>query len=376
MVLSQYLHCSILIATGSSNLYMFIDGRIFSLQRQGGISRLYYELLRFLAPEVKCTLYRGLFLDSYDWDQISLSRNIGYKWGLSSRYLGPIKKGVDLAWLEFEWMTSNAPPHDLYISTYYRVPKLAEKSRVIVGDYDCTHERFPELFPGVERIKEIKKQAFNKADLILTISESSKLDVMKFYGISEKKIEVFHLGVNAFFNKPTELVSSCLNAKPYLLYVGSRASYKNFSILQEAFESGLGTEYDLVVVGGGELTDSERVSFGDTVQWHPADDNKLRELYQKATVFVYPSRYEGFGLPPLEALACGTPVVVADHPVSHEVLSEHAEYFSWNDVVGLKSAIKRAARRDKELCKQDYEHAKGYTWEKSASSFFSKINAC
>jgi len=349
---------------------MFIDGKIFGLQRQGGISRLYYEILRFLNPETPCTLYRGFYQDSYDWSAIPVTHNIGTRWQPTSRLLGQVKRVIDPVWLEAEW-AKGRKGDDTYVSTYYRLPRFSANCRIVVGDYDCTHERFPELFPGVDKIMEMKRYAFSRADLILTISRSSKHDLMEFYDIPDQKIEVFYLGVDTFFDRPEPTGISA--EKPYLLYVGSRASYKNFSILQKAFEQELRKYYDLVVVGGGELSAVERKPFGNSVRWSPANDEELRTLYQGAASFIYPSRYEGFGLPPLEALACGCPVVVADHPVAHEILSAHAEYFSWNDAAGLIDAVGRAVQHNDEVRQHAYSHSRGYTWEKSAKTFYSKI---
>lgn len=356
---------------------MFLDGRIFSLQKNGGISRLYYEILRFLQPDDSCVLFRGLAKDGFDWSNISLERNVGVQWQLSSRIASKIGRGVEPIWLEKEWgeyKKRRKSGGATYVSSYYRLPKLVSDCQILVGDYDCAHEQYPELFPGSEKIIEMKRRAFSGANLIATISESSKQDVMRFYNIPEEKIKVFHLGVDRFFDRT--IIDKSLryqNEKPFLLYVGNRGSYKNFSILVEAFKSGLYRDYDLVAVGGGELSTAEKEAVGDWVDWRPADDNELRALYQQAAAFIYPSRYEGFGLPPLEALACGTPVVVADHPVFHEVLSDHAEYFIWEDVYGLIDAVNRAVSHSNNKKEAGYRHARNYTWKASAERFFSFV---
>lgn len=356
---------------------MFIDGRIFGLQRNGGISRLYYEILKFLPAEEYSVLFRGLARDDYTWGNVPLERNVGVRWSPSSRLIAKIGRGLEPFWLEREWRRfrkrcKSGPA--TYVSSYYRLPQHASGCRVLVGDYDCAHEQFPELFQGAQRLFEMKRRAFSRADLIATISESSRQDVMRFYGISGEKIKVFHLGVDQFFDR--SIVDSSLpyrGDKPFLLYVGSRASYKNFTVLMEAFKAGLHKGFDLVVVGGGELSAAEKAAGGDWVTWRAADDNELRALYQQAAAFVYPSRYEGFGLPPLEALACGTPVVVADHPVFREVLSEHAEYFHWEDALGLIDAVARAVDQSEDKRELGYRHARSYTWEASARRFFSFV---
>ncbi len=354
---------------------MFVDGQIFSLQQQGGISRLYYEILRRMSPSEHCVLYRGFYQDVYDWSTLELTRNIGIFCSFDGRIIGRLIRMIDPLWLEMEWKKSTALGEELYVSTYYRLPRYRTGSRIIVGDYDCTHEHFPELFPNARKVMEMKRRAFSDSDLVLTISESSKRDVMRFYGVPDRKIEVFPLGVDTIFDMEGSPRSSkgCSKRKPYLLYVGSRAGYKNFSILQAAFEQGLGKDYDLVVVGGGMLSPAELEPFSGQVRWLYANDSRLRQLYQGAAAFVYPSRYEGFGLPPLEALACGCPVVVSDHPVAHEVLSDRVEYCLWNDTSGFIEAVGRAVAQDKQTRLRGHMHAREYSWEKAADSFISKV---
>ncbi len=356
---------------------MFIDGRIFGLQRNGGISRLYYEVLRCLPPEEHSVLFRGLALDDYVWDDVPLERNVGVRWRPSNRLIAKVGRGMEPFWLEREWSRfrkQTKSEQATYVSSYYRLPKHTSGSKVLVGDYDCAHERFPELFPGAERLFEMKRKAFSRADLIATISESSKQDVMRYYRVPDEKIKVFHLGVDQFFDRSTsDSPLSYRSDKPFLLYVGSRASYKNFSVLMDAFKTGLHKQFDLIVVGGGELSVAEKGSAGDWIIWRAANDVELRALYQQAAAFVYPSRYEGFGLPPLEALACGTPVVVADHPVFREVLSEHAEYFHWEDTLGLIDAVACAVNQSEDKRELGYRHARSYTWEASARQFFSFV---
>ncbi|PCH54309.1 MAG: hypothetical protein COC22_00455 [Flavobacteriaceae bacterium] len=352
---------------------MFIDGKIFSIQKQGGISRLYYELLRFKNPDRSCTLYRGRYQDSYDWSCISNVQNIGLPRKLNGNFINRLERVTDPIWLEYEWLKAKKVD-STYISTYYRLPSFLSRSHIVVGDYDCVHERFPDLFPGVDKVISTKRRAFSRADLIMTISESSKLDIMKFYGIMEDKIRVFPLGVDAFFDRPLDPKSDlCCSDKPFLLYVGSRAHYKNFSMLQKAFESGLKKHYDLIVVGGGDMMDVEKAPFGHSVSWLSANDAELKDLYQRAAALVYPSRYEGFGLPPLEALCCGCPVVVTDNPVARETLGEHTEYFLWNDLPSFLEAVELAVQHSPKRREAAYNHARTYTWKKSADRFYSQI---
>jgi len=353
---------------------MFIDGRIFGMQKHGGISRLYYEILRRPREDMPITLFRGLYLDDYDWSRVRAARNVGAGWPYSFRGNARLKGMFERPWLEYEWAAARTKKEGLYLSTYYRMPALLGDAAFIVGDYDCTYERFPHLFPGSDSLFRLKRKAFARADLVVTISGSSKRDLVEFYGLPADRVEVVHLGVDEYFSRPDADSASSPAGRPYLLFVGSRASYKNFDIVRDAFAAGLLGDYDLVVVGGEPLPAPRQVAGPGTITWERADDARLRELYRGASVFLYPSRYEGFGLPPLEALACGCPVVVADHPVAHEVLGEHAEYFAWDDVDALREAVARAAGHDDAQRDRGYLHARTYSWESAADNFIGKLH--
>lgn len=346
---------------------IFLDGRVFGFQRHGGISRMHYELLRHLHPAFRIELFRGFYQDNYDWQALRLEGNAGSKWDVAFRGSGRLKLLLEKPWLEYRWSKAFNKGISLYHASYYRVPRSQPGVKLLVVDYDSIHERFPEYFRGTARMKEIKRRAFQQADLIVSISESSRQDVIRFYHVPEEKIKVLHLGINEFFDvapgtRPED------SGRPYLLYVGSRVAYKNFEILVRAFETGLFPELDLRVVGGETPLESGRQLGGKcSIYWEAADDLRLRELYWDAQALVYPSRYEGFGLPPLEALASGCPVVAGDTPALREVLGSNAEFFCCDHSVELVAAVDRAMSWSGDKRRAAYLHAKGFSWSRAAS---------
>lgn len=348
-------------------LSVFMDGKAFGMQRYGGVSRMHYELLRHLAGSIPMQVFRGFAVDGYDWEEIHVDRNINRSRMGSFRGAGRLAFWLERPWLEKSWLDAERSGASIYHASYYRVPFRKGKGRLLVSDFDCIHERFPGFSENAEQMMAMKMHAFQQADLIVSISESSKRDLMEFYGSSEEKIRVCHLGVDSFFELPPSGMPR-FTERPYLLYVGSRVPYKNFRIVERIFVEGRLPEYDLVVVGGESRVPERQLPNGGSMRWLRADDVKLRELYWHASALIYPSMHEGFGLPPLEALASGCPVVASDIPVLHEVLGKHAEYFVADDPEELVDAVHHVRLWNPHRRQAAYRHARSYTWKRTAES--------
>ena len=168
-----------------------------------------------------------------------------------------------------------------------------------------------------------------------------------------------------------------ISGAPYLLYVGQRSGYKNFDRLLKAFAADreLQVDYRLVCFGGGALTEEERAAFSHyglqkaRVLQVDGGDDMLASLYKQAEVFIYPSLYEGFGIPPLEAMASGCPVISSDVSSMPEILGDAAEYFQPEDTQLLLAAITRvlnSAEHATNLKESGLRRAKNYTWKKCA----------
>jgi glycosyltransferase involved in cell wall biosynthesis len=216
---------------------------------------------------------------------------------------------------------------------------------------------------------------------IITVSEFSKKEISSYFGINEAKISIVYNGVDEKF-KPKKLE----NQERYILGVSSIAYHKNFISLVEAFLKLKTKDIKLYIVGGLNEKifgkDSKkilnRLKSNDSIKFlGRVDDNKLIELYSNAVCFVYPSLYEGFGIPPLEAQACGCPVVLSDIPVFKEIYRDSAVYFNPLDPDDIANKIEEVLHDDNlrvSLTKRGFENAKKYTWENSAKLFFKVVD--
>jgi glycosyltransferase involved in cell wall biosynthesis len=198
-------------------------------------------------------------------------------------------------------------------------------------------------------------RAARRADHVLAVSERTKRDALSLYGLPETKVTVTPHGVDPAFTPDGDADGG------YLLFVGAVQARKDpLAALQAAHAVGL----PLVVAGPEKepgLAGSLRAGGADVRGFVP--QHELVELYRRASAVVLPSRYEGFGLPVLEAMATGTPVVAADEPALREVAGDAAEYAGRGE---LAAAVRRALARRSELRAAGLERASRFSWERSA----------
>ncbi len=306
------------------------DHQVFSLQDAGGASRYHFELIRNLQGlgEVAIELLIGLNASVMPFGSLQQAQ---------TRVFGrqtALKPGVTRYAMNELFSLAMAPLRgtvDIYHPTLYRALPWVRRRRVVVTHHDCIHERFPNLFRNAASIVKTKRKLFAQADAIICVSESSRRDLLHFYDVAETKTHVVYHG---FSPLPLPVDSRGDSGKPYLLYVGSRAGYKNFALLLEAFSlSGLAGDYALLAVGGGPFTPEEKARIeslkldGSVTVVPRADDATLARAYRDAALFVYPSLYEGFGFPPLEAMSLGCPVLVNQTSSLPEICGDAAFYF-------------------------------------------------
>lgn len=247
--------------------------------------------------------------------------------------------------------------------------------------YDMIYELFPQYFsredPSNRWLIAQKRKCIERAAAVIAISESTAADILALYPhVERSRVHVIPPGVDELFlaaDSPLPARSS----EPYFLYVGNRTLYKNFARLLDAFvRSGLLKKHRLLVVSpaGGELdaTESarlERAGFGRRVEIISGlDDTSLRELYRRSEALVYPSQYEGFGLPVLEAMASGTLAATSRAASLPEAGGSAAFYFDPDDTDSIAdclcrvAALSEDARRD--LILRGRAHASGFRWQR------------
>ncbi len=250
--------------------------------------------------------------------------------------------------------------HLSYYNNFYNFFKIP----YVLTVYDLTHEKTKRLTQNLDK----KKVIFN-AKKIFCISNNTKKDLIKYYNIKSSKIRVTYLGIEQnTFHK--------LRKKKYLLFVGSRSSYKNLHNLLVAFSKSiyLKKNYKLIVFGDRNFTDDEifllnKLKINKKVIFKTGNDQDLKKYYTNASLFVFPSKYEGFGLPLLEAMRFGCSVVCSNIAVFKEVAGNSCFYFNPNNAINIKTTLERALKshslRRKKI-KQGFQQIKKFTWKKTA----------
>lgn len=256
----------------------------------------------------------------------------------------------------------------------------------IVSHHDITYIRYPESFSkkfaGLYR--SIIPLMLKNSKKIITVSEFSKSEISNYFKIPKEKFVVIYNGVDKEKFNFSETKDS--EALVYILAVSSRNFHKNFQGLIESFNNVKNNieNVSLYIVGGSDiksfnnvelslenLKQEKRIHFLGRV-----DDEELVKLYQNASLFVFPSFYEGFGIPPLEAQACGCPVIASDKASMPEVLSDSVLYFDPFSKEQLSEKILfyyNNCELKNQLVKKGLENSKKFNWENSVKVLIENI---
>jgi glycosyltransferase involved in cell wall biosynthesis len=253
------------------------------------------------------------------------------------------------------------------------VKSAAPSARRVVTVYDMIHERYAEMFSTVDRTSAAKLATTQRADHVICISESTRRDLLEAFDLPEHKVSVVHLGFDYF----QESVSVKRNGKPYIFYVGHRGFYKNFKGFLRAYASSvlLRDNFDVVCFGGGPFTGAEVNLFNELklsntqVLQRSGNDVALADGYRNAAVFVYPSLYEGFGIPPLEAMSVNCPVVCSNASSIPEVVGDGGEYFNPLDLDSIRHALEQvltSRERRENLIENGKRRCSQFSWQQCA----------
>lgn len=276
---------------------------------------------------------------------------------------------------------------DVFYSPDFLLPPTLAR-RTLVTVHDLSYVRVPECFPAplLRYLNNSVPRAVNRANVILADAASTQRDVNDVYHVPLEKIKVLYSGVDPRFNPNVSFESQArvrelTHGNPYLLSVSTIQPRKNYSRLIEAFAKIANTQYairnmQLVIAGGrGWMFEEvfqtvERLGLQDRVIFPSFfSDKDLPALYAGATLFVYPSLYEGFGLPVAEAMACGVPIVSSNASSLPEVGGDAVLYFDPRNVDGMAEAMQRALSDESlraQMRAKGFEQAKQFTWEKAA----------
>lgn len=351
------------------------DHQIFSLQTYGGISRYFSELIHGINNNTPHTAHLSLSYTNniYAHDLAvsnrSFLRNRNFPRKMSLLY------NINKLSSSFDLITKS---YDLVHTTYYDpyVLSLLRGRPFVITFLDMIHEKFGSQFTRElaydGTITKQKRLVANRADCIIAISESTKRDIVDLLDIDPNKISVIYLG-NSLVSLPPDFVNA--EAKlPYLLFVGNRSMYKNFTGLLKAIHPLLKQhKIKLLCAGGGTFTKEERefiqsLNAVKFVSQQSFNDKTLPLLYQNALAFIFPTLYEGFGIPILEAFACDCPCIVSDVSSLPEVAGEAALYIDPTMPDSMTHAIEKLISNStlrETLIQKGREQLTKFSWQRT-----------
>ncbi len=346
-----------------------LDEQIFAIQAFGGISRMFAELARqFIeggVSEVQLKPLSAPIVTRHVLDDPVLSgaldvREARNEWTALARYFSRLR---------------THPSADIIHNTFYLPHGLAPTrgaKRIVT-----VHDMIPELLPGTRRrldLLTLKRRYVDSADHVICVSEATRRDLLRVYPEVTAPISVVHHGVDSRFMPGSDPLPDL--PEKYILMVGNRSQYKDGAVLFRAFGQVAREVPDiqLVCIGGGPFSREERSileeqGISSRVRQDVLSDPRMPAAYSNAQAFVFPSRFEGFGLPALEAMACGAPTILADATSLPEVGGDAALYFPVNDADALAETLLRLLDDPglaQDLSTRGLERAGAFTWHATA----------
>lgn len=352
---------------------VFYDNQTFCMQKFGGISRYFYEIIKNASDERECILAKVHCNNVY---ASSLGITIGEPLG-NLHFKGKgrlVKLFLGTQTQQNEACNAKVLIHDTFDiihPTYYDPYFLPYKKgrRLVVTVHDMIHELFPQYFRKDDIAIAWKRATILAADRIIAISQNTKKDLLKLYpSLKAENIDVVYHATS------TQVRKSVTSHSNYVLFTGNRWTYKNFTAFVQAL-SPLLKKYDLRLVCTGsafswqEAGLIEFLGIADRVDCRFASEEELATLYANALLFCFPSIYEGFGIPILEAFAAGTPVVCSNASCFPEVAGDAAVYFDPNDIVDMREKIESVISQgtlQNELVARGRKRLESFSWQKCA----------
>ncbi len=380
----------------AKKLRIYLDAEVLVVPHFSGIGHYTLELLRALdniienRNDIQITL--GVYFRNIDKIKSYGFRNFRFR---KTPFPIRISNGLKIRNLQ--------PYYDLFFGKYIYIfpnytswPLLFSKSVSMI--YDLSFEYHSEYVePRNQKfLSDNVKKTIKNSSRIITISKSSQQEILDFYNLDKKKTAIIYPGVDqsTFFKWPKDEVAKVkarygIHGK-YILFVGNiepRKNLKNLLLAYEKLPEAIRQEYSLLLVGArGWLDDEifeiiERLRIAGNFIQQPlgwVEDKDRAAIYSGASLFVYPSKYEGFGIPPVEAMACGVPVVTSDNSSLPEAAGKSAKYIDANSIDQLKKAIQEVLSinnqsQRQQMIEEGYRQVDKFSWQEQAEKLLNVI---
>lgn len=330
---------------------IIIDGIIERLQANGGCTVYFNHVLHYLQR------------DKYKLHYISYADDKMANGNILLDGENTVADYSDFRFME-RWRDVDVSKYGegvIFHSTHYRLPR--QKVKTVTTVHDFTYELY-RRGPAQWMHSWQKFRAIRNSDLIICVSHNTAKDLMRFCPVTPEKIRVVHNGVSDVYTP-----SSIYDKTNEVVFVGARGWYKNFAMAVEALKCH--PELKLSIVGGGALTPDEMAlldtNIPDRYQWlGRVSDEDLNIIYNRAHCLLYPSSYEGFGIPVIEAMKAGCPVIAVRSSSIPEVAGDAAILVEQAEVMQFDRALNtlRDANFRSEMIQNGFIQAGKFSWEK------------
>jgi glycosyltransferase involved in cell wall biosynthesis len=349
------------------------DYQTFSLNEYGGISRYFHEISTRIADsddfdvEIVCPLYIDKFFKNHPSSR-KLVRGIPVNRFPKTNALRKLLNE------NLSNLLASISGADVVHETYYGTKSIGGKNAVkVITVYDMIHEKFLFTTEAEKNFIRTKTEAIKRANHVICISENTKKDLIERLQIDEKNISTIYLAHTPSNSFNETIVHLPLINNPYLLYVGNRGEYKNFMQLLKAYSESqnIKKDFQLVCFGGGkfskqEMSEISRMQLQDKVIQISGDDDRLARLYRSAVAFIYPSLYEGFGIPLLEAMYYDCPVICSNISSIPEVVGNAGQFFDPSNSDSIINSIEKIIYSEEarnNLKSLGRERIKQFSWD-------------
>lgn len=341
---------------------LIVDGIIENLQNGGGCTVYFEQLLSFYQEN---NLHLDYIKYTNGHNNISLNHQNTF---MHQRELRILERWRDVDVSDF---TNDS----IFHSTHYRLPCDKKRNKIITTVHDFTYELYRKG-PAQWMHSWQKNRAINKSDFVICVSNNTAKDLLRYCPIDEGKIRVIHNGVSNVYRQIDNVAKT-----NEVLFVGGRGWYKNFAMAVEAIS--LTSEFTLSIVGGGVLT-AEEIKMLDTKipgrykHLGRVSDEELNEIYNRVFCLLYPSFYEGFGIPVIEAMRSGCVVIAVNESSIPEVAGDAAYLLDNANPVAIMGAINDLANSGlyNKLRKDGFFQAEKFSWEKCYNETHAVYREC